>query len=101
MAELTELYDTTPMSAEERGYKGFNAKIKSTTNDLAFCQIDQWGMDTKWTLVLDARFGRKICRRLKGFDELWAAVGVPTIVEGIDPDENVVGRGSLSHRESN
>src|SRR5215510_1908136 len=72
------------------GQGEIHAELVGTGNDLSLAEGDERRVDAKAAATFDAGLRGEIGEALEGLDELRAAVGIARVVEGVDPDEDVL-----------
>ena len=71
------------------GLSIIDAQLIPQLDNLGFGQLDQRSMDLK-PRPLDACLGGQVCQLFKRCDELRAAVGISAVVDGVNPQEEIV-----------
>ena len=98
--QVTGIADTAGLSFRARVVAGYSQGIVhtqsyATANDLGLAQVDQRGMDVE-AIIFNTCPGCHVCESFEGFYEYRPAIGIPGIIDGIGPDENIPGTGSFS-----
>ena len=79
------------------------AEVRSSgeaeVDDFGFREGDKGRTDGEIRVPLDAGFGGEVSHVFEGLDELWAAVRVAGIVNGVDTDEDGFGANDFGVRE--